>query len=284
MGIRATAVERWPVARAARPGHRRRHDHPDEGQRRTGQAGVRRRGPGGGQDGSPAPRGGQPGRGGLARRQRRRRARGRRAHPPDGERHVPLRRGDDRPRPGRLPGTPVHGPGRPRLRRPRRVARRRAGRAHAARGERRGRGAAAVRGQAVDGRGLVRQPPLPVVHSGRTHEGLPPLRHVRLVLVAARHLLARGGRRRRGREPGPRRAGRAGRPARRRRGLLRGGRVGRQPLGAHGGPRHGGTPAPDQPAPASARRAERGRALVGGQGTPRARRRHADRRRRRTIA
>ena len=44
-----------------------------------------------------------------------------------------LRRGDDRPDPGRLPGAPVHGPGLPRLRRARRVARRRAGRAHAAR-------------------------------------------------------------------------------------------------------------------------------------------------------
>ena len=211
------------------------------------------------------------------------RRRARRAGPPDGERDVPLRRGDDRPRPGGVPGTAVHGPGRTRLRRPRRVARCRAGRAHAPRGERRRPGAAALRGQAVDGGGLVRQPSLLVVHPGRTHESLPALRHVRLVLVAARHLLARGGRRRRGREPGPRCAGCASRPARRGRGLLRGRRFSGQPLGPHGGPRHRRTPAPDEPAAASARGAERGRALVGGQGPARARSRHAHRGRRRTT-
>ena len=130
----------------------------------------------------------------------------RRMHPPDGERHVPLRRGHDRPHPGGVPGTPLHGPGRPRLRRPGRVPRRRAGRADAARGQRRRAGAGALRRQAVDGGGLVRQPPLLVLHPGRPDQGLPALRHVRLVLVAARHLLARGGRCRGGREPGPRRS------------------------------------------------------------------------------
>ena len=102
----------------------------------------------------------------------------------------------------------------------------------------------AVRRQAVDRRGVVRQPPLLVVHPGRAHQGVAALRHVRLVLVAARHVLAGGGRGRRGREPGPRRAGRAGRPPRGGRRMLRGRRVGRQPLGADGGPRHRGLPAP----------------------------------------
>ena len=51
----------------ARTGHRRRHRHPHEGHEWTGQTRVRRRGPGGHQDGGPAARGRQPGRGGLAR-------------------------------------------------------------------------------------------------------------------------------------------------------------------------------------------------------------------------
>ncbi len=50
----------------ARTGHGRRHHDPDEGHQGTGEAGVRRRGAGCRQDGGPTPRGGQPGRGGLA--------------------------------------------------------------------------------------------------------------------------------------------------------------------------------------------------------------------------
>ena len=135
----------------------------------------------------------------------------------------------------------------------------------------------ALRRQAGHGRRVVRQPALLVVHPGRAHQGLAPLRHVRLVLLAARHLLAGGGRGRRGREPGPRCAGGAGRASRRRGRLLRGRRVRRQPLGADGGPRHGGAPAPGRSAAAPARRRQRGRPLLGGQGPPRARRRDADR-------
>jgi hypothetical protein len=44
---------------------------------------------------------------------------------------------------------------------------------------------AALRGQAGHGRRLVRQPALPVLHPGRAHQGGAPLRHVRLLLVAA---------------------------------------------------------------------------------------------------
>ena len=141
MGIRATAVERWPVARELDQvtvdgivvrmkvtSGRAKPEFDDV-------ALVGR------QDGGRAARGGQPGRGGLARRPSTDCGSGgpvRLMASAD----VPLRRGDDRPHPGGLPGTPVHGPGRPRLRRPRRVARRRTGRAHAARGQRRRRRAA----------------------------------------------------------------------------------------------------------------------------------------------
>ncbi len=66
MGIRATAVERWPAARELGQVSDRRHHDPDEGHQWTGQAGVRRCGAGRGQDGGTAPRGGQPGRGSVA--------------------------------------------------------------------------------------------------------------------------------------------------------------------------------------------------------------------------
>ena len=67
-------------------------------------------------------------------------------------------------------------------------------------------------------------------------------------------------------------AAQAGFPAGRRR-LLRGRRLRRQPLGAHGRPRHRGAPAPRRCAAAPARRHQRGRPLLGRQGAPRARRR-----------
>ena len=71
-------------------------------------------------------------------------------------------------------------------------------------GQRRRRGPATLHRQAGHRRRVVRQPALPVVHPGRAHQGLTPLRHVRVVLVAARHVLARGGRCGGGREPGAR--------------------------------------------------------------------------------
>ena len=274
------AVERWPVARDARPGHRRRHRRPHEGQRRAGQARVRRR-----RAGWP-PRPGPPLHEVASRAEEAwRLASASRPRPGPGGRtglmasaDVPLRRGDDRPDPGGLPGTPVHGPGRPRLRRPRRVARRRAGRPDAARGQRRRRGAASsswTSWRRPSSRATARAS----CRSSRPHPPRP--RSSSTCSSPARRCTAPPGSRRPAsswprtrpsacwprRPASPPGAGGcfvAGGSA----GNLSALMVARDTAGHR---RRGDGPA------ASARRPERGRPLLGGQGAPRARRRGADR-------
>ena len=91
-------------------------------------------------------------------------------------------------------------------------------------------------------------------------------------LVPPWDLVARGGRGRGGGEPGARGARPAGGFPRRSRRLLRRGGIRRQPLCPDGGARHRRLPPAGGRAGASARRDQRGRPLVGGQGAARPRR------------
>ena len=86
-------------------------------------------------------------------------------------------------------------------------------------------------------RHLGGQPAVPRLHPGRADQGQPAVRHAGVLRLDPGHLLAGGVRRHRRREQRAAGDRQRGRPADHRRRLLRFGRLGRQPVGARGGPR-----------------------------------------------